>query len=164
MVQPASLMMRGCYKPHQGNFGLELLRVLLRCISSDSVSRQAFPRKIGQNMRGVSETHEWGYDNITYNSAMPHTHSDSHAALRISHIWTFCFTTNCFTVRQHGCLTCEYFELNGRPYQQIVSSGKLATLLHVLFMSMLIIINKEMNAIFIYCIVDGFLMTKTVRN
>ena len=52
------------------------------------VSRQAFPRKIGQKMRGVCETH--GYDNATYATAM----SNLHAALHILHIWNLGLVKN----------------------------------------------------------------------
>jgi len=37
------------------------------------------------------------------------------------------FTTNCIAVRQCGCPTGGYFELNGCPYQQIVTRGELMT-------------------------------------
>ena len=37
------------------------------------VSRQAFPRKIGQKVRWVSKTH--GYHNVTYATAMSYMHA-----------------------------------------------------------------------------------------
>ena len=43
------------------------------------VSGQAFPRKIGQKVRGASEIN--GCRNVAHTTAMSHTRSDSHAAL-----------------------------------------------------------------------------------
>jgi len=53
----------------------------------DSSVQAGFPKKIGQKVRGVSETH--GNGNVTYATAMSDTHS--HAALHTLCIWNLSF-------------------------------------------------------------------------
>jgi len=74
------------------------------------VSRQAFPRKIGQKVRGVSETH--GYHNVTHATAMSHMHATCESTKK----WKTCKHMSVILyvrlhMQQNGWLNPEFYDM-----------------------------------------------------